>query len=129
MKHPPKYRLGGKLQKPRPDGSLETDCSDYIYNLFLNAGFLVSYVPAKSMWEGKGGWGKILITREDNEPDHLDVVWWTYDGREYGHVGMGLIMDNGILGVTHASSGQGKVVLVPFRGTLITNIVGVKRLK
>lgn len=81
------------------------------------------------MAKGYGGWtGKDTPTDDAQE---LDIPFWTWKDkpdRPFGHVGMFVLGDNGILAVTHASMSIGRIVIVPLKGKLLSDLVLVRRL-
>jgi len=125
--NPPKYVFGGKIQK---SGGKITDCSDFVFNCFLNAGFLVSYVPAKEMAKGLGGWGRIWHSVDIFDTKELDTIFYTFTtNRINGHVSI-VIYDpkSKLFMVAHASESHGKVVLVAPTGTMLNCITEARRI-
>lgn len=113
------------------------DCSGYLFLAAKRAGIPVKRTTASAMYYGQGGWDAHHVKGWLDNGDHCDLVWWTWktkDGtakphRPYGHVGVFLIgKKSGLIEVTHASGSKG-VVLEPLKGSLITDMAGVKRLR
>lgn len=123
----PEYVWGGYQ-----DPNRGLDCSGYIY---LAAKWAAIPGPkrttANRMARGLDGWdGKTI--RPIRDADRGDLVFWTWKGssRKYGHVGAVVLgRKSGLLEAAHASSGHKSVVVVPFRGALLTDIEFFRRLK
>lgn len=83
------------------------------------------------MAEGRDGWQHDTINSTWNVQS-ADLVWWTWKGsaRKFGHVG-GIVKGrkSQLLECAHASQSQKSVVVVPFKGSLITDIDRIGRLK
>lgn len=112
------------------------DCSGYLFLAAKRAGIPVKRTMAQNMYYGQAGWDAIHIKDRLGDADKCDLAWWTWktkDGtakphRPYGHVGIFLEGKSGLLEVSHASGSKG-VIIQPLKGTLITDMVGVKRMR
>jgi cell wall-associated NlpC family hydrolase len=123
----PQYLWGG-YQDPKKG----LDCSGYIYLARKRAGDPnAKRTTAYRMSLGKDGWDGNTIN-QIKEADRGDLVFWTWKGsqRKCGHVGAVVLgRKSGLLEAAHASSGRNSVVVVPFRGSLLTDIDIFRRLR
>jgi cell wall-associated NlpC family hydrolase len=123
----PAYLWGGYQ-----DTNKGLDCSGYIYLAARWAAIPgLHRTTAIRMAKGLDGWDGTTLKSISNA-DRGDLVFWTWKGsrRKCGHVGAVVLgRKSGLLEAAHASSGRNSVVVVPFRGGLLTDIDIFRRLR
>lgn len=124
VKKNPRYVWGGSSDLSG------IDCSHFLFLAAKRAAIPgISYVPARDMANGRGGWSGVDLPGERmlKEADECDLPFWKWRNGRW-HTGVFLVAPRtGLLEVGHASSTWG-VVLEEFKGKLLRELYRVRRL-
>lgn len=123
-----KYVWGAKGEIK--DGTVQVDCSGYIYAAAKQSGMPVIRTTSLRMSMGLEGWSNKKVDIDDvDETDICFFTWKTSPQRINGHVGVLIVSpSSGLLEVSHASSGKGMVVFNQLRSTFLRDLSATKRL-
>lgn len=104
------------------------DCSGFLTYVALRAGLPVRRTVAAEMAMGLKGWSGKNIDLDDIEEYDIPFFTWKDSTRIFGHVGILIEGNNGLIGLAHASSSKKKLVHQQYTGTFIRDTARIRRL-